>query len=105
MKRIFSIIALSLAFTAALMKAYRDSCTRLTGDTAVSEAITLRVFENVIETVRNGDTTFEQLIEQICTKGGTTEAGMSVLENSGLNEIIGKCLDTAYARVSGLKGE
>ena len=95
--------ASGLAFTATLMKAYRDSCTRLTGDTAISEAITLRVFENVIETVRNGDTTFEQLIEQICTKGGTTEAGMSVLENSDLNEILNQTLDTAYARVSGLK--
>ena len=97
--------ASGLAFTATLMKAYRDSCTRLTGDTAISEAITLRVFENVIETVRNGDTTFEQLIEQICTKGGTTEAGMRVLESSDLNKILNQTLDTAYARVSGLKGK
>lgn len=97
--------ASGLAFTAYLMKAYRDSCDRLIGDLPVSEEITLRVFENVIETVRTDDNTFEKLIGQITTKGGTTEAGMNILENSGLNEIISRCLDTAYARVSGLKGE
>ena len=97
--------ASGLAFTAYLRKAYRDSCDRMIGDLPVSEEITLRVFENVIETVRTDGNTFEKLIGQITTKGGTTEAGMNVLENSGLDEIIGKCLDTAYARVSGLKGE
>ena len=97
--------ASGLAFTAALMKAYRDASNRLIGDEPVSEEITLRVFENVIETVRTEGNTFEKLIGQISTKGGTTEAGMNVLENSGLDEIIGKCLDTAYARVSGLKGQ
>ena len=97
--------ASGLAFTAALMKAYRDASNRLIGDLPVSEEITLRVFENVIETVRTEGNTFEKLIGKISTKGGTTEAGMNVLENSGLDEIIGKCLDTAYARVSGLKGQ
>ena len=77
----------------------------LIDDPAVSEEITLRVFENVIESVRNEGSTFEKLIEQICTKGGTTEAGMNILQNSSLNGIINQCLDSAYARVSGLKGE
>lgn len=94
--------ASGLAFTAYLLKAYRDSCDRLIDDPAVSEEITLRVFENVIESIRGEDNTFEKLIEQICTKGGTTEAGMNVLRNSGLNEIISQCLDSAYARVSKL---
>ena len=97
--------ASGLAFTAYLMKAYRDSCNRLIDDPSVSEEITLRVFENVIESIRNEGSTFEKLIEQICTKGGTTEAGMNILQNSSLNGIINQCLDSAYARVSGLKGE
>ena len=63
-----------------------------------------RVFENVIETVRSGENSFDSLIEQISTKGGTTEAGMNVLLNSNLDEILNQCLDSAYARVSGLKG-
>lgn len=97
--------ASGLAFTAYLMKAYRDSCSRLIDDPAVSEEITLRVFENVIESIRGEDNTFEKLIEQICTKGGTTEAGISVLRDSSLNEILNQCLDASYARVKGLKGD
>ena len=30
---------------------------------------------------------------------------MNILQNSSLNGIINQCLDSAYARVSGLKGE
>jgi pyrroline-5-carboxylate reductase len=58
----------------------------------------------VIETVRSGENSFDSLIEQISTKGGTTEAGMNVLLSSNLDEILNQCLDSAYARVSGLKG-
>lgn len=96
--------ASGLAFTAYLMKAYRDSCDRLIRDAAVSEEIALHVFENVADMVRSGDNTFESLIEQISTKGGTTEAGISALRNSDLDGIINQCLDSAYARVNELKG-
>ena len=97
--------ASGLAFAAYLMKTYRDSCDRLINDASVSEEITTRVFENAIETVRSEDNTFEKLIEQISTKGGTTEAGISVLRDSSLNEILNQCLDASYARVKGLKGD
>ena len=72
-------------------------------DAVVSEEVTTRIFENVIEIVRNEDKTFETLIEQISTKGGTTEAGISKLKNSNLSEIINQCIDTAYDRVNALK--
>ena len=97
--------ASGLAFTAYLMKEYRNSCDRLIRDTAVSEEITLRVFENVIDVIRNEGKTFESLIEQISTKGGTTEAGISILQDSDLGGIISQCIDAAYDRVSGLKGD
>ena len=97
--------ASGLAFTAYLMKEYRNSCDRLIRDTAVSEEITLRVFENVIDVIRNEGKTFESLIEQISTKGGTTEAGISILQDSDLGGIISQCIDAAYDRVSELKGD
>ena len=95
--------ASGLAFAAYLMKEYKNSCDRLINDAAVSEEITTRIFENVIEIIRNEDKTFESLIEQISTKGGTTEAGISKLQNSNLDEIINQCIDSAYDRISGLK--
>ena len=94
--------ASGLAFAAYLMKEYRNSCGRLIGDPAVSEEVTTRIFENVIEIIRNEDKTFEKLIEQISTKGGTTEAGMNILQNSNLGRILNQCIDSAYARVNGL---
>ena len=97
--------ASGLAFAAYLMKEYRNSCDRLINDPDVSKEITTRVFENVIEIIRNEDKTFESLIEQISTKGGTTEAGISKLQNSNLSGIIDQCINSAYARVSGLKEE
>ena len=95
--------ASGLAFAAYLMKAYRDSCDRLVGDPAVSEEVTMRIFENVIEIIRKEDKTFEQLVEQISTKGGTTEAGMNILQGSNLDRILNQCIDSAYDRVNGLK--
>ena len=85
------------------MKAYRDSCDRLIGDPAVSEEVTMRIFENVIEIIRKEDKTLEQLDEQISTKGGTTEAGMNILQGSNLDRILNQCIDSAYDRVNGLK--
>ena len=95
--------ASGLAFAAYLMKEYKNSCNRLINDAVVSEEVTTRIFENVIEIVRNEGKTFESLIEQISTKGGTTEAGISKLQDSNLSEIINQCIDTAYDRVNALK--
>ena len=97
--------ASGLAFAAYLMKEYKNSCDRLINDAVVSEEVTTRIFENVIEIIRNEDKTFESLIEQISTKGGTTEAGISKLQNSNLSRIINQCIDSAYDRVSGLKAD
>ena len=97
--------ASGLAFAAYLMKEYRNSCDRLIRDASVSEEITLRVFENVIDVIRTEGKTFEGLIEHISTKGGTTEAGISILQDSDLGGIISQCIDAAYERVSGLKGD
>ena len=45
------------------------------------------------------DELVEKLVEQISTKGGTTEAGIRVLEHSGLEKILDECFDEAIARV------
>ena len=86
------------------MKEYRNSCDRLISDPAVSEEVSVRIFENVIEIIRNEGKTFEKLIEQISTKGGTTEAGINILQNSNLSRILDQCIDSAYDRVNGLNG-
>lgn len=96
--------ASGLAFAAYLMKEYRNSCDRLIRDKAVSEEIALHLFDNVTDMIRNENKTFEELIEQISTKGGTTEAGIGILRNSDLDKIMDQCIDSAYARVKELQG-
>ena len=63
------------------------------------ECITKRVFETTIDLVRKDQSSFEKLIEQISTKGGTTEAGLGVMINSELGDIVDRSFDEAISRV------
>ena len=65
----------------------------------MSDEITRRVFETAIDMIRNDNSSFDRLVEQISTKGGTTEAGINVLKGSGLDMVMDECFDTALARV------
>ena len=76
-----------------------DSCNRLFMDESVGEKITRKVFEAAIDLAGQEDSSFEKLVEQISTKGGTTEAGIRVLEHSGLEKILDECFDEAIAKV------
>ena len=91
--------ASGLGFAAYIMKQYMDSCNRLFMDESVGEKITRKVFEAAIDLAGQEDSSFEKLVEQISTKGGTTEAGIRVLEHSGLEKILDECFDEAIARV------
>ena len=91
--------ASGLGFAAYIMKQYKDSCNKLFADEAVSDEITRRVFETAIDMVRNDSSSFDRLVEQISTRGGTTEAGIDVLKGSGLDTVMDGCFDAALARV------
>ena len=91
--------ASGLGFAAYIMKQYMDSCNRLFMDESVGEKITRKVFEAAIDLAGQEDSSFEKLVEQISTKGGTTEAGIRVLEHSGLEKILDECFDEAIAKV------
>ena len=95
--------ASGLAFAAFMMKEYVDACNRLFNDKTVSEEITKRIFENILTITKEGDQSLEGLIEKISTKGGTTEAGMEVIRNGGLNDTISKCFDSALQRINELE--
>ena len=91
--------ASGLGFAAYIMKQYMDSCNRLFMDESTGEEITRRVFEAAIDLAGQEDSSFEKLAEQISTKGGTTEAGIRVLERSGLGKILDECFDEAIVGV------
>ena len=91
--------ASGLGFAAFIMKRYMDSCNRFFMDETVSGEITKRVFETAVDIIRNDDSSFEKLVEQISTKGGTTEAGINVLKQRDLGNIFDDCMDEAISRV------
>lgn len=91
--------ASGLGFAAYLMKQYQEACDRLIKDATVSEEITKRVFETAIDLVRKNQNSFDKLIDQISTKGGTTEAGINIMQNSELSDIINHSFDEAISRV------
>ena len=91
--------ASGLGFAAYIMKQYTDACCKLFADETVSDEITRRVFETAIDMVRNDNSSFDRLVEQISTRGGTTEAGINVLKGSELGNTMDECFDAALARV------
>ncbi len=91
--------ASGLGFAAFIMKQYMDSCNKLFMDETVGAEITKRVFETAVDIIRNDDSSFEKLVEQISTKGGTTEAGINVLMQGNLDSIFDACMNEAISRV------
>ncbi len=90
--------ASGLAFAAYMMNAYMNATEKLLGDNEVSGRITKKVFENVLETIEGENISFDELITRIATKGGTTEAGVQVLTQSGMGEIVKECFDAGVQR-------
>lgn len=92
--------ASGLGFAAFIMKQYMDSCNRLFMDETVSEEITKRVFETALDIIREDGSSFEKFVGQICTRGGTTEAGINVLKQGNLGSIFDDCINEAISRVT-----
>lgn len=90
--------ASGLAFVACLMKSYQQAGNILFNDDMQSKEITLRVFENVIEMVKREKCSFDEIINRITTKGGTTEAGMKCLNQDIITETLKECINASYEK-------
>lgn len=91
-----------LAFAAYFIKEYRNACARLLGDVSVSEDLTRHVFLNAMELTEDGQETLEGLVGKICTRGGTTEAGVNALKESDLSEVLDACFAATSRRIGEL---
>ena len=90
--------ASGLAFAASIMNMYQKACNTLFNDDVQSEEITLRVFENVIDMIKDESTSFDNIVKQITTKGGTTEAGMNSLKQDMIIENLQECILRSYEK-------
>lgn len=103
LEKITVTAASGLAFASCLFESYQNAVDSLFQDTTMSQNITLKVFENVLELVKEKNITFQQLIEMITTKGGSTEAGIKSLDIHYINNTLGKCMKDAYQHTKGGK--
>ncbi len=90
--------ASGLAFAASIMNMYQKACNTLFNDEIQSKEITLRVFENVIDMIKDENSSFDNIINQITTKGGTTEAGMNSLKQDMILENLQECIFKSYEK-------
>ncbi len=94
--------ASGLAFAACMMKSYQKASNTLINDDEKSKEITIRVFENVINMIKEEDCSFDDIIGRITTKGGTTEAGMKNLNQELITENIGLCMKKSYEKANNI---
>lgn len=90
--------ASGLAFSASLLDAYQKAGAELLANEEQSREITLRVFENVIDLARKENCSFEEIIERITTKGGTTEAGLMHLNRGAITDTLTECMQKSYEK-------
>lgn len=94
--------ASGLAFAACMMKSYQKACNTLINDDEKSKEITIRVFENVINMIKEEDCSFDDIIGRIATKGGTTEAGLNNLNQELITENLERCMKKSYEKANNI---
>ena len=85
------------AFVAELIQGFIEAGKSVGLDEETSRQLTLQTFLGTAKMLQEGFSE-EQLKEMVTTKGGTTEAGRKVLENSDVRTIIAKTIAAATER-------
>ncbi len=88
--------ASGLAFVSSLMNAYQDAVNTLIKDFDISQMVTRKVLENVLEIICEKNISFKQLVNLITTKDGATEAGLNSLDEMSIKNSLESCLKDAY---------
>lgn len=86
------------AFVFYLMRAVRESGIESGLDEDDAEALAAQTFKSAAEIAARDDRTLDELIEAVCSPGGTTIEGVEVLRDSDVHEILVKAVDAAERR-------
>ncbi|MEM2251180.1 MAG: pyrroline-5-carboxylate reductase [Candidatus Hadarchaeales archaeon] len=91
------------AFFLELMRAAEDAAVELGFERETARQIISQVARGAAELLKTGEP--DKLITRICTRGGTTERGMKVLEEGKVGEIFRRAFRAAAERSRELKKE
>ena len=85
-------------FVFYLLKIFYDSAVELGLSSVLAKEIVHNGFINSTFFANQSKKPLNELINEVCTKGGTTEAGMQVLKRENVDKIIKNCLFSAYKK-------
>ncbi len=91
-----------LAFVACMMNSYQKASNTLLNDEEKSKEITICIFENIINMVKEEECSFDDIICRITTRGGTTEAGMKILNHDLITETLERCMKKSYEKTQNI---
>ena len=89
-------------FVFYLLRSFYDSAVKLGLSDVLAKEIICNGFINSSFFANQSKKGLNELIDEVCTKGGTTEAGIQVLERENIDKIIKNCLLSAYEKSKSL---
>lgn len=102
MNAIIAVNGSSPAYVYLFAKAMTDYAVSVGIDRETALKLVCKTFEGSAEMLRSGTDTPEQLIEKVCSKGGTTIEAMKVLEEKKVPEIIAEAMAACTRRAEEL---
>lgn len=86
------------AYLYYMMEALEEASSQIDLDATVGKQLLIQTFKGVAKMLEQSDLTPAQLRANITSAGGTTAAGISVLEEQGVKTAIQACVKAAAAR-------
>lgn len=81
-----------------IVKAWQDAAKNLHLDEKLTNKALLETFKGSLALLEKTGKTPEELVQQVASKGGTTEAGLGELKKANLHDAFSKTLLAAYNR-------
>ncbi|RMF56046.1 pyrroline-5-carboxylate reductase [Candidatus Woesearchaeota archaeon] len=100
-KHIDAVTALSGSgpgFLAYLLQGFLSKAVELGLNKDIAYELCLKTMKGTAELLSRKNLNPEDLIRMVASKGGTTEAGLKVLEEKEVQRILGECLEAAHKR-------
>lgn len=93
-----AVFGSGVGFIFYLMKAYFEAVIEMGFALQEAKKITYHLFQDSSFFIQNSKSTFQEVVEQVCTKGGTTAAGIFVFKQNKVDKTIKEGIIKAYER-------